>query len=286
MLTRREFLHCVTGALALLGGRRSFAGEPRLLRIGQILPASSVSPELREAAARGALLGAEEGGRTAELLGARLELLVRTAEGPQAAAREALGLVEKEGVLAVIGGLDAPSRAAIAEALEPHGVLFLATREPGDPGEDEPLRRHVFHVASSPRDRREALARESAPPGSQAVDWHAGLKRFGAEQLNVRFQERFGASMDSLAWASWLAVKAVAELALRNPGSGRSELPARMESFGFDGHKGERLRFRREDHQLEQPLYVKEPSPPTPLPGGEGRADAGLASFERMPLRP
>lgn len=246
MLTRRTFLGC---AIALLGGRRALAGDPRQLRIGQILPASGVSPDLREAAARGALLGAEEGRRTAELLGARLELLVRTAEGPQGAAREALGLVEKDGVLAVVGGLEAPSRAAIAQALEPHGVLFLTTREPGDPTENEPLRRHVFHVASSPRDRR------AAAQGGQAVDWHSGLTRFGAAQLNQRFQQRFGAPMGSLAWASWLAVKAVAELALRNPGIDRSELPGRMEAFGFDGHKGERLRFRREDHQLEQPLY-------------------------------
>ncbi|HEX7180846.1 MAG TPA: PQQ-dependent catabolism-associated beta-propeller protein [Thermoanaerobaculia bacterium] len=274
----------MTGASAFaLLNRRALAAEPRLLRIGQVLPASGVSPELRQAAARGALLGAEEGARTAELLGAKLELLVRTADGPQAAAREALGLVEKDGVLAVVGGLDAPSRAAIAEALERHGVLFLTTRAPDDLTENEPLRRNVFHVASSPRHRREALARESAAQGSRAVDWHSGLTRFGAEQLNGRFRERFGAPMDSLAWASWMAVTAAVQLALRNPGVDRSDLPGRMEAFGFDGHKGERLRFRREDHQLEQPLYLKEPSPPTPLPEGEGRPHPAHPDFPLSP---
>jgi hypothetical protein len=53
--------------------------------------------------------------------------------------------------------------------------------------------------------------------------------------------------MDSLAWASWMAVKIAAEMALR-------AMP--LERLRFDGHKGEPLWFRPEDHVLKQPLYV------------------------------
>ena len=231
--------------MALLG-RRAWAVEPRLLRIGQLLPAGGP-----ESAARGALLGAEEGGRTAELLGARLELVVRTVNNPQAAAREAAQLAAS-GMLALVGG------PAVSEAAERLGIPLLTTLAP----DDEPLRRQVFHVASSPRERQEALARwhagrkEPAPEGAHAVDWHPALTRYGADQLNQRFREHFGAAMDSLAWASWMAVMVAAELALRNPSAGRAELAHRLETFRFDGHKGRRLSFRKEDHRLEQPLYI------------------------------
>lgn len=217
MMTRRGFLTSLAGAVAL-----GFAREERVIRVGQVASA--------EAALRGAQLGAEEAARTAELLGARFELHVG----------------KTDGVLALVGGLDRPSRAEIGDMAERLGVPFLTTRSPDDTSEDEPLRRHVFHVASSPADRRAALARWGRE-GEKVVDWHPTLSRFGAEQLNQRFESRFGAPMDSLAWASWMAVKIAAEAALRS---------VVVERLRFDGHKGERLWFRPEDHGLRQPLYV------------------------------
>ena len=240
MLTRREFLWTTT-ALAATG--RAWGAEPRRILLGQVLPAGGAD---REAAARGALLAAEEAARTAELLGTRLEL--RTGD--------AAALID-EGVLALIGGLDAPARAALSDLAEARRVPLLTTRAPGDVTEDEPLRTHVFHVASGPRDRRAALARWKAGNGEgvEIADWHPSLKRFGAEQLNQRYVQRFGIPMEPLAWASWMAVKAAAEAALRGAGS-PAEVARRLTTLGFDGHKGIRLRFRPEDHRLRQPLYA------------------------------
>jgi hypothetical protein len=197
-MNRREFLSSVAGL--------AFLGEERVIRVGHV--ASD------ERALRGAQLGAEEAGRTAELLGARFEL--------------STGL---DGVIAVVGEAERP------------GVPLLTTGDRSEPG---PPRPNVFHVSSSPADRRAALARWGGE-GGQAVDWHPSLTRFGAEQLNSRFESRFGVPMDSLAWASWMAVKIAAELALR---------ATPLERLRFDGHKGERLWFRPEDHVLQQPLYV------------------------------
>lgn len=162
-----------------------------------------------ESAVRGAQLGAEEASRTAGLLGARFELTA-----------------DLDGVVAVVG-----------EA-EISGVPLLATGEPGPP------RPNVFHVSSSRAARRAALARWGGE-GGEVVDWHHSLTRFGAEQLNSRFESRFGAHMDSLAWASWLGVKIAAEMALRS---------TPLERLRFDGHKGEPLWFQ--DQVLQQPLYV------------------------------
>lgn len=247
--TRRQFLR--TSALALAGLATNYglarAAEPRLILLGHLRPPGDSS------AARGALLGSEESARAAELLGVHFELRVREVSEPAAAIREATGLLD-EGALALVSALDAPGRTALGELAVVRRVPLLTTRASGDLAEDEPLRTHVFHISSNPRDRRETLAHwkagEAAPPGDARVeDWHPSLERFGAEQLNQRYRERFGGPMDSLAWASWFAVKATAEAALR----GAVE---RIATSGFDGHKGIRLRFRPDDHVLRQPLYV------------------------------
>lgn len=225
MLTRREFLWSTT-ALAVAATDRAWSAEPRPLVLGHVLPADP-------AAAQGALLAAEEAARAAELLGARLEL--RTGD--------AAALIDA-GALALIGGLDAAASA--------RGVPLLTTRGPGD---DEPLRENVFHVASGPRDRRAALERwKKSGEEVEIADWHPSLKRFGAEQLNQRYRERFGKPMEPLAWTSWMAVKAAAEAALRGAKT-PADLSRRLTTLGFDGHKGIKLRFGP-DHRLRQPLYV------------------------------
>jgi hypothetical protein len=197
-MTRRDFLASLAVFAVTL--------PERVIRVGHV--ASD------ERALRGAQLGAEEAGRTAELLGARFELSTNL-----------------EGVIAVVGQAERP------------GVPLLTTGDMSDPG---PLRTNVFHVSSSQAERHAALARWGGE-GGEVVDWHSSLTRFGAEQLNSRFESRFGAPMDSLAWASWMAVMIAAEMALRS---------TPLERLRFDGHKGERLWFRPEDHVLRQPLYV------------------------------
>lgn len=207
-MNRRQLLVSLAGTLF---APRLLAQEPRVLRIGHTLK--------DDAAVLGVKLGAEEAGRTAELLGARLELVNGT-----------------DGVLAVVGELGRGDSA----------VPFLNIRSLE---ERLPLRPNVFHVASSAPERREALERwqGAKPEGVRVVDWHPSLARFGAEQLNQRFETRFGSPMDERVWVAWMAVMVATEAALRN---------TTLERLRFDGHKGARLSFRSEDHTLRQPLYV------------------------------
>jgi ABC-type branched-subunit amino acid transport system substrate-binding protein len=254
-MNRRYFLLTTAGALVGLALDKLWAaGEGRGVFLAQILPPAGAD---RELAARGALLAAEEAARAAELLGRRLELRVGTPE-------DAAALID-QGVLALIGGLGAPDRAVLSQLAETHGIPLLTTRAPGDSSDEEPLRTNVFHVASGPRDRRATLerwkAREAAAAAGEVeiADWHPSLQRFGAEQLNQRYLERFGSPMEPLAWTSWAAVKAAAEAALRGAGVSEqapADLSRRLATLGFDGHKGARLRFRPDDHHLQQPLYV------------------------------
>jgi len=76
------------------------------------------------------------------------------------------------------------------------------------------------------------------------VAWHPRLTKFGAGELNERFQRDTKHAMDDQAWLGWVAVKIVAEAMLRNREIGKIKV---------DGHKGVPLYFR--DQQLVQPLY-------------------------------
>jgi ABC-type branched-subunit amino acid transport system substrate-binding protein len=117
------------------------------------------------------------------------------------------------------------------------------------------VRPRVFRVASSPRFRRQVLARQTTP-GLQVVDWHPDLERFGAEQLNDRFRRRFGQAMDEPAWRGWIAVRIATELALRIPPGASTGLLDLLPHAAFDGHKGAQLRFDPQDHYLVQPVYL------------------------------
>ncbi|HKV12295.1 MAG TPA: ABC transporter substrate-binding protein [Thermoanaerobaculia bacterium] len=169
------------------------------------------------AAGRGAELAVDEARRAAELLGTGFEL-VQPAEG----------------ALAIVG-----PRAGASD------VPYLVAGTPYE----APAHRRIFQVASSLKHRGEALIGKER---LQVVDWHPDLVRFGAEQLNQRYSEKFGEPMKEAAWRSWMAVKIAAEAALRSPDG----LLGALTTLRFDGHKGTPLWFHPEDHHLVQPMYL------------------------------
>src|SRR5690606_30231875 len=102
-----------------------------------------------------------------------------------------------------------------------------------------------LHVASV-----EAPAAAAVPaPLAYATDWHAGLERYGATQLNDRFARRFAAPMDGPAWAGWLAAKLAGEVRLRGSGA----LAARLRAVRSDGHVGQPLGFDTPSRHLDPP---------------------------------
>jgi ABC transporter substrate binding protein (PQQ-dependent alcohol dehydrogenase system) len=111
-------------------------------------------------------------------------------------------------------------------------------------------------------DLSDAARSEGAPTGGgevvRAVAWSAALERFGADQLNQRFQRRYGRGMDDAAWAGWAAVKTAWEAAMRgNAGDGAAIAAYLADGRAeLDGQKGWPLSFRPWDRQLRQPLYL------------------------------
>jgi ABC-type branched-subunit amino acid transport system substrate-binding protein len=64
--------------------------------------------------------------------------------------------------------------------------------------------------------------------------------------------------MDSDAWAGWVAVKIIAEAALRAHATTPAGLMRALTDpkAQFDGHKGRPLSFAADTRELLQPLYV------------------------------
>lgn len=93
--------------------------------------------------------------------------------------------------------------------------------------------------------------------GVWPVAWHTSLFKYGADQVDSRFQQLAGAPMDGEGWTNWVAVKAMGDAALK---AGETGTPALVEELEkrerFDAAKGRALSFRPWDHQLRQPLYI------------------------------
>jgi PQQ-dependent catabolism-associated beta-propeller protein len=240
-------------------------------------------------AARGATLAAEEAERAGRLVGRRIEVTTVRSGSPTDAAAAAGRALDAAPTIAVVGGFDpATCRALDALAAERH-VLWVNVGCADAALRDAERHPAAFHVAAT-----EAMARgTSAPADGAPVLWHAALERYGAAQLNERFMRRFGTAMDAPAWAGWMAVKLIAEAALRSEprpeyqeaatasravGTDATPSAATVAAFlvrpdvAFDGHKGEPLRFGADDRQLRQPVYARGAA--RPGVGGDARRAA------------
>lgn len=253
---RRVFLRGAAAAgLALMADRTAFAidrtGRAAELRIGVVWPAE-------DATLLGVRLGTDEAAHAARLL--RSEFAVHEAVAADAdTAAAAAWLVREVGVNVLVGG-GAPAAADLLMATAAAGdALFVNIGVPV-----EALRQRcgarAFHVYASDAMRRDALA--AAPPDTPSdasvLAWHPALTRYGAGQINERFERATGSPMTEPAWNGWLAIKILFEAAQRVGSTAAADLAAHLaaEHALFDGHKGVQLSFRPHTHQLRQPLYI------------------------------
>lgn len=259
--TRRlRFLHsrgtpgpgAILGPLLLLGVIGGCGSERAEARPDGALRVAYVAPPGAVAALRGAALGAEEVLHAAKLVGRPFFVLTATSTSPPEAAAAARALV-RQGAFAVIGGFDEASCRVLDELATEENVLFVNVGCRQDRLRHE-LGPNTFHVQATETSYREMIGDASGEP----MLWHGELIRYGAGQLNARFVRRFGRPAGGDEWASWMAIKLLWEAALRADGTDARSLASFLVGPGaeFDGHKGQPLAFRREDHQLQQPLYL------------------------------
>ena len=238
LFTRRDFLY----ASVLFLGVRTLA-RTRRVRLLAIVP-QQASASLRN----GLAFGAEEAARTAALFGVVVtcDVVVHDERASVESLAESLG-TRADGVVSAVPG-SAGTRLLTAAADRGVVVVNVAGVDPL-PGTARAGARRIFHV--HPADRVDTMTETPAL-------WHASLHRYGAEQLNERYERRWGAPMDSTAWAGWFAVKVLAETLLRlsEDGTSSEALASAIARGGFDGHKGQPLSFDPATGVLRQPLYA------------------------------
>jgi ABC-type branched-subunit amino acid transport system substrate-binding protein len=166
-----------------------------------------------------------------------------------------------DGLSAIVGGHDAASVMSLAAGSR--GAIALLNISATDDGLRGSLcGAAVFHVAPSETMLSRALSETKAIQGARVAAWHPSLDRYGAEQLNDRYRARFSGTpgMSGDAWSGWVAMKILAESALRSRAETNADLIAWLSSSRarFDGHKGRALTFDASG-QLRQPLYVITP---------------------------
>ncbi len=127
--------------------------------------------------------------------------------------------------------------------------------------------------------------------GIIAAAWSPVTEAWGGVQLQNRFRAATGRRMTALDYCCWLAVRAVAEAALRGGSMAPDAVAAFMRGpdFLLAGFKGQGMSFRDWDGQLRQPILICGPRlliSASPQPGflhrvtpldtlGQDRAESG-----------
>ncbi len=120
-------------------------------------------------------------------------------------------------------------------------------------------------VADHSQDFSRTIAYRASKPrivvgagGLGGVAWSPFAERFGAPQLNRRFERSAGRSMQSTDWAAWVAVRAIVDAVARRHARDQASVLAALYDPGFtiDLSKGTQGSFRAWDGQLRQPMLL------------------------------
>jgi hypothetical protein len=84
------------------------------------------------------------------------------------------------------------------------------------------------------------------------IEWDSKGEKFGAAQLNARYDAAYSRPMTTDAWAGWFAMKVLWEAAARSRSVEAKAIQQYLQSPSatFDGHVGRPLRFDPETHRL------------------------------------
>jgi len=227
---------CCPAAIAILlagSAIQADAGSSRL--VVAIDPQMTAADAVRD----GVTMGLEEAERAAALLGRALE--VSWEDWPPASLPSRTdGLV-----------IAAPEHALQRLAGQPLAAPVIAVTARWTARSSPP--RQWFVV-----EHRGADAPGTAPAGCDELRhdaWDGSLQRYGAGQLNERFERRYGRPMSGAAWAGWVAVKALTEAVLRATATAPEPVADALRALRLDGHKGRALHFD-ESQRLVHPYYA------------------------------
>ena len=97
--------------------------------------------------------------------------------------------------------------------------------------------------------------------GLQPTSWHGTHERWGAAQLQSRFEKMTGRRMTALDYHVWGPIRAIGEAATRTNSTDIDQIAAYLKGADFElaGFKGQKLTIRPWNGQLRQPILLAAP---------------------------
>lgn len=97
--------------------------------------------------------------------------------------------------------------------------------------------------------------------GLTPVGWHKTIETYGAAQLQKRFEKHAERWMNSVDFATWIAVRSIASAVtkLKHADPAAVRQLALSDQLPIDGFKGRKLSFRPWSGQLRQPIALVHP---------------------------
>jgi len=239
------------GALALAGALATPHQAPARTGTADTLRVILVVDDTaaRRSLVHGAMLGAEEASHTGALFGTAVTLRVVERRGFDSTARATAAAASRAHVPSLY--VVAADTGTCSDVMHQSGRATVPVLDAGCTLADSTPTATTYRLL--PR-----AVSDAAPGDSTRVElWHWTLDRFGGEQLNQRFQRRFGTRMDSPAWLGWMSLKIALDLALHAHATNGAALLRQLADphAQFDGQKGRPLRFAPDTHRLAQPVY-------------------------------
>jgi hypothetical protein len=133
-------------------------------------------------------------------------------------------------------------------------AMIIASTGAPVPAGDTIARIHIAPLPSGAEACEFSVAPADSKNDRQVVAWDASLDRFGASELNERFERKYRTGMSGAAYLGWVAVKALVEAELRRKPD--EDYCKTLAGLRFDGHKGRPLFFDPATRSLSQPLYL------------------------------
>jgi ABC transporter substrate binding protein (PQQ-dependent alcohol dehydrogenase system) len=109
--------------------------------------------------------------------------------------------------------------------------------------------------------------------GLVATEWHWSLERYGAPQVNSRFEDLAdGYRMAGSDWSAWMAARAVTTAYTKSRATEPAEIDAylRGSRLRIDGSKGVTMNFREWDGQMRMPIMLATHNAVIAIPPLEG----------------
>jgi branched-chain amino acid transport system substrate-binding protein len=135
-----------TGMTVLLGFPAIVHSQSDKIKIGHLTPMTGFLGALGTYASEGVLLAADEINAAGGVMGRQLDVMSEDSVNPQVASTKAQRMIERDGVVALLGEINSASALTISQVAARNKVIFIDTGARSDALRGKDCNRYTFHA--------------------------------------------------------------------------------------------------------------------------------------------